>query len=218
MPESVREQLERLPVPPERPAFFEELWEQAEVQKRAAALRWRRTSAALAVVAIAAATAAGVFAFGDASARTIDETYVCTGAEQGGVSQVVLNPLSSTRIGVLTVWANHIPVLRTSFPKKNQINVDPAACRQTSRSIPLRRSALPAVAHSKAGPNRNAEASFNCWAANVLVRLRVTFDARGDPATTIAAVGNARTGKVIAFIGVIPPHLDAFAAPACRHY
>ena len=52
----------------------------------------------------------------------------------------------------------------------------------------------------------------------MLVRLRVTFDARGDPATTIAAVGNARTGKVIAFIRVIPPHLDAFAAPACRHY
>jgi hypothetical protein len=178
----------------------------------------RGTAAALAVLALAAGGAAGTPALGAAGGRSIDETYACNGPEQGGVSQARFDLLSTTRVTVVTVFGDHFPILRTSYPKKNQINVDAAACQKVSGSFPLARAALPAAAHLTATPKRNVETTFECWAAKLLVRLRVTFTAAGDPATAIVAVRNTRTGKPIAYARQIPPHLDTFTAPACRHF
>ena len=157
-------------------------------------------------------------ALGASVGRSIDETYACSGFEQGGVSQARFDLLSTSRITVVTVFGDHFPILRTSYPKKNQVNVDAAACQKVSGSFPLARAGLPAAAHLTATPKRNVETTFECWAAKMLVRLRVSFNSAGDTATATFAVRNARTGKAIAFARQIPPHLDTFTAPACRHF
>jgi hypothetical protein len=93
---SVRDALERMPVPEQRPAFFDELWEAVAANERAAARRWRRTSLALALVAAAAISSAGVLA-ATTTSNAIDITASCTADQQGGLPVFVVHAAPSTR-------------------------------------------------------------------------------------------------------------------------
>jgi hypothetical protein len=79
-------ELDDLVAPEPRPRFREELWELAERQERAAARRWRAVALAAVVVAAAALSGvAGVLAYGQQAAVTIDRTIACAVPIQGGV-------------------------------------------------------------------------------------------------------------------------------------
>jgi len=88
--ERVRDALERMPVPPERPGFFDELWEEAQARERAAARRWRRISLMLALVAAAAISSAGVIA-GTTSSNAVDITASCVPDLQGGLPAFIVH-------------------------------------------------------------------------------------------------------------------------------
>lgn len=217
MRESMRDQLERLPVAPESATFFEDFWKLADLEGRAAARRRRAAAVAAAVLAIAGATGAGVLAFGRASSTGLDETYACTAFEQNGINLVMFDLFTGPKIGAVAVWSAHLPILRNSFPQKGQINVDPRACRKVSRSVPFSRSGLPLTAHLRADPDHNIETTFTCTPKHLLIRLRVTFDSTGDATAATVVVANAGTGKRIALVRDLPPRLYAYTARVCRH-
>src|ERR1700686_1197489 len=105
--DQIREALERLPVPPEPPAFFNELWEKAGANDRRAVRRWRRASIAFATLAVAAATAAGVFAVGRAGgARIVDRTISCPTPT---ISHAVYVGASVKRINPIGIGTNRLP-------------------------------------------------------------------------------------------------------------
>jgi hypothetical protein len=218
MPESsVRDVLEQVELPAESPTFFAEFWRRAELERRRAARRRRGLAAALSVVALAAATAAGVFAFGASGTSSLDETYDCTAIQQNEINLIMFDLFTGPKIGAVAVWSAHLPILRNSYPKTNQINVDSRACRKVSRSVPFSRLGLPLTANMRADADNNVEATFTCTPKRVLIRLRITFDSTGNAAVATVVVANARTGKRIALIREQPPHLVTYVGAACRH-
>jgi hypothetical protein len=218
MPEaSVRDVLEQVPLPVESPTFFDEFWMRAEREQRRAARRRRWLAAGVSVIAIAAATAAGVFAFGGSGTSGLDETYACTAFEQNSVSLIIFDLFTSPKIGAVAVWSAHLPILRNSFPQRGQINVDSRACRKVSRSVPFSRLGLPLTANMRADADNNVEATFTCNPKRILIRLRITFDSTGNAALATVVVANASTGKRIALVREEPPHLVTYVGAGCRH-
>ena len=123
------------------------------------------------------------------------------------------------KIGAVAVWSAHLPILRNSFPQRNQINVDSRACRRVSlaRPVPFSRAGLPLTARLRADPDDNVETTFTCTPERLLIRLRVTFDSTGNAAAATVVVANAGTGRRIALVREQPPQLYAYTAPVCRH-
>jgi hypothetical protein len=83
--DSIRDELAQLPVPPESPTFFDDLWRRANERERPVARRWRRTALALAVVAIGAVASAAVLATSTGAATNVaDVRGSCASQYQGG--------------------------------------------------------------------------------------------------------------------------------------
>src|SRR5438067_6320426 len=80
--------LDDLVAPPARPGFREQLWERIEQRERTASRRWRTVAVVAFGSAVAAASAAGVLAFGTAggSSGPIDRTLSCPVSVVGGVN------------------------------------------------------------------------------------------------------------------------------------
>ena len=219
MAESVRDELGRLPMPPERPEFFDDLWKQAELRERASARRWRRVSAVLAVVVIGSTSAAGVLAFGRSGGKVVDQTYVCRSENVGGVNQfsalVVVNLRQvafEAGTGASTILANG------NKKKKDALLVDATHCQQVNQSIPLAAAGVPLKVRLRASSsNPQISDGSYCWVGRAVFRIRVSFNSSGVATSTLVAIRNARTAKPIAFVQEVGPRYTLFSAAACRH-
>ena len=102
--------LDRLAAPPARTGFHDELWDRVEAAERAATRRWRRTSIALAVIAIGAiATATSLAAaLNTGSGRSVvDRTYSCVALSSGALPTVLIAAYVNTQ-GISrarSIWA-----------------------------------------------------------------------------------------------------------------
>jgi hypothetical protein len=219
MADSVRDALERLPVPPEREGFFEELWKQAELRERRAARRWRRISAGLAAVVLGAATAAGVLAFGN-DGQVLDRTFSCPA---GNSNQLAVGGRVQGRYSYASLEVRPAIVLQAlvSAQDGNKGSIvwppDYAGCQQVSRTIPLKPSGLPALALGTittiTGGYKGA--SVKCYMPSaVLFRARITVDGSGRPRNLAMAVWTAK--KPIAFFDLRPPQVHAYATQSCQ--
>jgi hypothetical protein len=103
--------LHDLVAPPPRAGFRDELWERAEAAERRAARRWRAVAIAAVACAVAATTAAGVFAVRSEASLftgTYDRTFSCPVPIEGGIPVVRLTAhatYSAMVYGTMTHYA-----------------------------------------------------------------------------------------------------------------
>ncbi len=217
----IRHSLERLPVPPEAPSFFDGLWREAEASERRAARRWRRTSIALSVIVITAGTAAGVFAVGRAGGETVvDQTLSCPVpgiADALDVGVRVKWPMQHGPPGV-GIGSNVAPgVTFVGFPRyvlhANTVTylsgaiLDRTHCRTAPRQIPLSHAGLRAqwvLQNNRRWVNVGWSCSMTGFAS---IRLRATLGKSGS--VTAAQLALSSGGKLRAYIDWTP----TFASP-----
>jgi hypothetical protein len=166
-----------------------------------------------------------VLAFGGtASARTVDRTFLCTSNDQGGVNVFDVRFDTTTTgfygpAGTVTVWTPAIDMLYPGYYDSARfwhpaarITAVPSNCRPAPK-IPLLRAALPLRART-AGLTHD---QLECWVTHALIRVRFSFDAKGNPIAATLAMRNAHTGKPVAYAEVTRKGLVDYAADACRH-
>jgi hypothetical protein len=238
--ESIEERIANHLRPPERPDFFDELWERAEADARRSAKRWRAAAIALAALAVAAVSAAAVVAArsgggdGATGLKTVDRTIVCGQRTDLGsglrvfasIDQpkapagVGVTPASGVRlsgIGVFAVasrqWYDVQPNGKIGS-MKGGYGFDDTVCQRTSR-IPLAASGLPrlGVFSRATWPNR---LSFFCpnASAPMLVRMRVTV-INGIPKAAQLAVRVGAHTRPVAFIDWTPKRFTAYGSNGC---
>jgi hypothetical protein len=232
--ERVRASLERVPVPAERSRFLDELWQKAEAGERRAARRWRRTSVVLAVIIVAAGTAAGVLAVGRAGgAKVVDRTIGCrvvTNLDSGTLelaAQVRLPPryagggvisqpgsvtASSPQLLYAAASSNIFANGRTA---KSGYYFDESIC-QNAHAIPFVHTGLSSLGDfSRAGQTEFSEACDVARNSMVTVRLRVVLDSAGAPTAARLAIRAGRRQRPAAFVDWTPAAVRAWVAPGC---
>jgi hypothetical protein len=224
----VEGELDRLDVPPARPGFHDELWDRIQLVERVAARRWRRASIVLAVVALAATSAAGVLAFPRlerGGTTVVDRTYSCATAVSSGVGSVRLSAyvsITATRPGFVELQSgnkivNHqvVPLLQLGTGK-TPLAVDASLCRRTTRAVPLRASGLPSAGVFTASFLGGFD--DDCIASGrVLVRARMTLS--GGVATRAeVAVRNEKSGTPIAFLAWSTTRMPAYISARCKDH
>jgi hypothetical protein len=232
----IRAALERMPVPPESPAFFDDLWEAAQARERAAARRWRRISLALALVAAAAISSAAVLAAAPSSASTaVDVRGVCVAQEQGGIPAFIVGafvggprrggpPAKKPPPGFHvdpTVWITttqgFVPNTAPVFSLNSVFSgyqLDRRACPPTSMAIVLSHRGLGNPVHLDA---ENLRLVRRCLGpAHFAFRVRITNDRSGIPIRVQMAVVNARTAKPLAYLTWSPSRVDGWSADSCE--
>jgi hypothetical protein len=220
MTKSVREALERLPVPPEPPAFFKELWKEAELRERAAARRWRRASAVLAVVVVGAATAAGVLAFGRDS-NVLDRTLRCSVEPRGGLPHLELiadptiqgtAPGTSFPAGASLTTGENTQLFAFDTTHSGVV-LNSSSCSAT-KTIALARIRLPSSEVFKGGGGMGF--NFSCYLPGpVVFRLHVVRDRAGTPTAATLAVRIGKRSRPIAFVVWTPKRVAAYANAKC---
>jgi hypothetical protein len=232
----VRAALGRVPVPPESPTFFDDLWEAAQARERAAARRWRRVSVALALVAAAAISSAAVLAAAPNSASTtVDVRGVCAAEEQGGIPAFIVGAFISgpRRPGPPakkpppgfhvdpTVWITTTQGLLPNTAPVFSLNsvfsgyqLDRRACPPTSLKIDLTHEGLGNPVHLDA---KNLQLVRRCLGpAHFAFRVHITNDRSGIPIRVQLAVVNARTARRIAYLTWSPSRIDGWSADSCE--
>jgi len=232
--EFVRDALEEHVVPAESPTFFDDLWELVTTREHAAAVRCRRISIALAVVAVAAITTATVLA-APHGAGTVDQTVTCALQTQGGIPEmtVVLKPKSPpqgppkysyVQPAELDVTTGTTP-MGAGVPVDNSQRLFLAAggtkgyllshtsCSDHGARPPLARSGLPPTQTLRRG---FLGLSIRCLGpAKVTLRVRLTQNANGEPTRVLLAIRAARTGKALVFADWSATLVHAAAARSC---
>ena len=206
--------------PSERFGLFAELWSRVDQAERRATRRRRAAAIAGVAAAIAAATAAGVLAFGgNVATHTVDQTFVCTSNDVGGVNEFEIfvgagHGFAGAAVasGAFVLAPNKLPESGASNLDDGRIHADASACRRVGRATPLARRAL-------ALKERTVDASdkLECWVSEAYVRERVTFDRTSRPIRTLFAMENAKTHAPLAFVDAAGRRLTVYAAPACLH-
>jgi hypothetical protein len=223
----VRAVLERLPVPPERAEFFEELWEKAEANERCAARRWRRTSLVFAVLVVAATTTAGVLAFGRATGATvIDRTIQC---QTPNISHALYVGASVRRALPRTVPGATFPANAGGVGVEDISGIVLAGAGSLGKGgytldlNPPCRSARP-LSFSQAGlpgpttwQGTGGESSaWHCTlGAFATIRLRVTLDKARQPVAAALELATGAKARPAAYIDWTPTLVRAWVAPSC---
>jgi hypothetical protein len=220
MPTTDRERLEELPVPPESVRFFEDLRERMQEHDRASAARWRRVSAALAVVAAAAIAAVAVVAATFGGASTVDRTVSC--ATKDGAVHVFANAtipqIAGASAGVTTGPVTPVTQLFAVDTRYSGFLLDRSRCRTVRTKISLARAGLPSAGVFVAGNSRGL--GGHCAATgHVILRLRVHLDSSGKPEDAKVAVWNEskqqKPTRPIAFLQWSPQRLLTYLSPVC---
>ncbi len=229
--------LGRLAAPEPRPGFHDELWERVEAAERAATRRWRRTSVALAVLALSAIAAATALAASLASsgrASVIDRTLSCATTLQGQRPVVWVQANVKTRqipvasLAVLTVPGGDVVI--AGAPRqttqqlsvaaaKNGFGVDDGACAPSSRHVPLAAAGLSAsttITTTFLGSFwQTCPIADRARADRALLHVHVTL-ADGVPTRAQLAVRNETTNKPIAYVVWTPTRVSSFFAQSCK--
>ena len=216
MPTDVRDVLHELSVPPESPEFFDELRERMHEHDRAHARRWRRASVGVAV-AVAAITAAGVFAAArSGGGSTLERTVSC--ATTSATVQVNANatfpklPVASASVSTGKTALFSIDTMDKGFV------LGGSRCRPAAARIPLARAGLPSEGVYSAGAYRGLMAY--CTApGRVFLRFRVHLDSAGRPENARIAVwgrsGRTKPLRPLAFLQWSAPRLLTYVSSRC---
>jgi hypothetical protein len=220
MAKSVRDALERLPVPAEQPEFFDDLWKEAERRERASARRWRRGTAVLAVVVVGAASAAGVLAFGRDS-NVIDRTLRCVVKPHGGLPylNLIADPtIPGTAPGTtfpasMSLITGDNAQLFAFDTAHSGLVLDNSSCHP-AKAFTLARAGLPSSGVFKGGQSLGF--NFACHLAGpVVFRLRVVRDRAGTPTSAAVAVRLGKQSRPIAYVLWTPKRVAAYATGRC---
>jgi hypothetical protein len=220
MAESVRDALERLPVPPEQPEFFDEPWKQAELRERASARRWRRGTVVLVVVVIGAASAAGVLAFTRGS-NVLDRTLRCAVEPHGGLPylNLIADPtIPGTAPGTtfpasMSLITGDNTQLFAFDTAHSGLVLDSSSCHP-AKTIVLARASLPSSGIFKGGQSLGFKFACNL-PGPVVFRLRVARDHAGTPTSATVAVRLGKQSRPIAYVVWTPKRVAAYATVRC---
>lgn len=213
-------ELDDLVAPPARPGFREELWERAASQDRSLVRRWRTLAVISLTFGTAAASAAGVLAFGGGgAAKAIDRTVSCPIPIQGGVPAFEIGTGPSGRTFYSGKWHAYpgfmgisigpqaAPLIGVSSGSAGYV-LDQSLCARATR-IPLTRERLPAPTIIKSGDPVGYQLDDTCLsAATIAIRLHVQFGRGGVPAEAQMAVKSGKRLKPIAFIDWTPKRVS----------
>lgn len=215
----VRDALERLPMPPEPPAFLDDLWREAEVRERRAARSWRRVTVALVATLLAAAGAAGIFA-ALSRASAFDQTLTCrTG---GSAIWLTANPTEAGTpdpskpfaASVLLQISGTASLLAFDTTHKNYV-LNTSACSKAARSIPLSASGLPQAGVYHGGSFVGFRT--RCDLAGPLVfRIQLQRNGDGIPTSALLSVRATKHGVPIAFVKWTPQRVVAYRSSRCE--
>jgi len=221
----VREATERL-LPPESPTFFDDFWEQAAARDHLAARRWRRRSLALAAVALAAASAAGVIAAPSGTADVADASLTCETQTQGGY-QVFDLGAGPARPASSSSWRKTASLILTtggdSYYGTKLLVIDAASrgflvnkslCTSSGRDVELARRGLPFQREYRKGSFAGRE--FRCVrSGRIAFRYRLTTGANGEPVSARVVVEMAKTRRPMIYVEWSPAHVVMYAATSC---
>jgi hypothetical protein len=204
----MRAELDDLVAPQPAPDFRERLWERAAERDRVVARRWRATAIGATATAVAAISAAGVFAFGRDTAAgplTYDQTRSCPVVVQGGLPVARLSAHSTLarqnngQVIRLVAFAGFVDSAGHSLGGIGQAAhgygfPDDAYCRKAA-PIPLTRAGLPL--YDVFTPGEDGLGSFDngaaCWTgARMTVRVRANVGKNEIPTSGTIVM---RTGK-----------------------
>ena len=229
--------LGRLAAPQPRPGFHDELWERVEAAERAATRRWRRTSIALAVVAVsavAAATALAATLTSSQRASVIDETLSCATTLQGQRPLIWVQAHVKTRQipvagfdvettpggnSVVAGAPNAVTQQLAVAAAKDGFGVDDVTCAPSHRRVQLAAAGLPAsttITTTFIGSFwESCAIADRARADRALLHVHVTL-ADGVPTRAQLAVRNEATNKPIAYVVWTPTRVSSFFAQACK--
>lgn len=230
--ERVRRALEGMPVPADRPGFFDELWEQVQARERAAARRWRRIALVLALVAAAAISSAGILATAPTPKNVVDLTAVCHSGIQGGlpVFKVLANPSGPPPPG--DVGAAHPPPgfkvatgvsiedglqeqLLSFSSQFSGYQLDRRRCASDKHHVDFSRKGLESAGVYHFGDY--VSLARRCLGYTRFVfRVRIVSSDEGAPQSAKLAVVSAKTGKPLMYVQWSQQVATGYAAPACR--
>lgn len=231
----VRDALGRLDVPPERDAFFAELWEQAQARERAAARRWRRVALALAVTTAAAISSAGVIAASPNTSNVVDLTSRCRAEPPGYASVFTVFAAAAskpTQGPPPTSTTPHPPpgfdiVSDLAIETGNQMKLfgisglfsgyqlDRSHCAPVKSKVDLSRHALPSAGVYKTGYYTHLSRRCVGWQLFTF-RVRITNDSNGVPVKAELAVVAGKKARPLAYVRWTPGLVQTYAADVCK--
>jgi hypothetical protein len=225
--DEIRASLEELELPPQPTRFFDDLWELVTAREHAAAVRWRRISVALAVVAVTAITTATVLAAPHGS-NVVDQTLVCTLQQQGGIPvvNVGVQPVSPPRKMSTYTWTEPAELLVTTggdafqghrlFDAQSTAKgylLDTSLCSAGRVKVPLARAGLPSTGVLHQGYKG---IQLRCLGpGHVTLHLRLLQDSSGHPTSGQLAARITRTNKPLLYIEWSRGLVRTYAAPSC---
>ena len=220
--------LDRLAAPPARAGFHDELWERVEAAERAATRRWRRTSIALAVIAIGAiATATSLAAaLNTGSGRSVvDRTYSCVALSSGALPTVLIAAYVNTQKFPGSIDMGTRPDTSPGDNEAfyidwgagtNKLIVDPSGCQAVNRAVPLKSRGLPS---NGVQTSTFAGGFYDTCNTNRRVDVRIRISASGDvPISAEFAVQNELNGRAIAFVNWTPHREETYLSSRCREF
>ena len=243
----LRAMLERLVPPPAHSSFHEELWDRIQERERAAARFWRTAAVAIAVVALAAASAAGVLAVDSGGPTVVDRTLACSLAPNGQIALFAHVKGPTIRVHEAGNTAGklvpHPALVELDTGRSVILNAGIFQVAQTTlagaysgasltakagytlggsgclgaKTIPLAPSGL----HS-AGVFSGGGASGvyrECAVAQpATLRMRVTLAKNGLPVAAKLAIRSGKKLRPVAYIDWTPTRVRAWLAPGCEQY
>jgi hypothetical protein len=228
--DSIHDELAQLPVPPEPPEFFDDLWRRANERERAVARRWRRTALVLAVIALGALASAAVLATSTGAATNIvDVRGSCASQYQGGFPVVTAHgePTDKPKPGetlpvpppgfkpVAGLWVG-TPGLTflTLSPFTVGYTVDRRACTPYKTKIELGHKGLGSAQTYRKGDFTNF--AHRCLdVARIAFRIRVEMDQNGLPTRAQLAIVRAKTGAPLMYIDWTADEVTGYASRRC---
>ncbi len=220
--------LDRLAAPPAGVDFRSNVWDRIDRRERALRRRRRAAAASVAGIALIAASAAGVFAFGEQT-RPLDRTISCPLPEQGGVNVLELaahvkappvhyggNAIASPALVTLSPGANGLS--QSQYAGVTSVNggylFDQTVCKG-ARTIPLARSGLPLTGTYRGASGAGIQEE--CWLApTIVIRMHVTFGHPGVPVSARIAVRAGARLHPVAYIEWAPALVRAYVSPSCQ--
>jgi hypothetical protein len=229
--DSIHDELAELPVPPESPQFFDDLWRRANERERARARRWRRTALALAVVALGAVASAAVLATSTGAATNVaDVRGSCVSSYQGGFPVVTAHGETTDKpqqgVTLPTPPPGFKPVqglwidtpggktFLTLSPFSVGFTVDRRLCTAYKKRIDLGHKGLGAPETYHQGDYTYFE--HRCLdVARIAFRVRVEMDQNGQPTRAQLAIVRAKTGVPLMYVDWTADKVVGYAAKRC---
>jgi hypothetical protein len=229
-----REIVEGLSVPPRPPGFDERVRAYAVARERREIRRWKRTSYALAAVAVASLAVTGVLvAAPSASSGTVDFTVTCkselkgdrpvfdVGAAPTGPPQlengvpVKPPPGFHPPISMQVATADHITVM-TFSSGAGGYQLDRHRCVATKQRLALNTHGLPAEGTYTLDEHLNF--ASRCVVSRVVMRARIETDGTGVPVHARVLVVRAKGSKPLMYVDWTQDTVRGWAAPSCEKW